>query len=199
MIKKINLRYLNQMTWYRWVKVVYVGLFALAIIVVAKDSFSVFSPRVDEARSYITCQSGETYQLGQSRLQLQGTKLSAADDLRARRLCLTDEQLGATAREHYQYAASLDMDDAALGQKMRSDKSFIYQNAYLLATPAEQNYIVTPVHVKNSVLATILWLIVPTIIIVGVFELIRRVFYYLVLDTFIPEKRERYLFFKLKS
>ena len=198
-IQKINLPYLNQLTWFRWVKIAYVGLFALAIIVVAKDSFSVFAPRVDADNSYITCASGETYSLGHNRLQMQGNNLAKSDDLRARRLCMTDAELGASARENYNYAFDEGIDNAALGQKVRTENSFYYQNAYLLATPTEQNYTLTKVHVKHSVLAKVLWLILPTIIILAIFEVIRRVFYYVVLDTFIPEKRERYLFFKLNS
>lgn len=199
MIKKLDLKFLNKQQWYVVLKYFYVGLFAISIAITAADSFSIFKPKLDPKNSYISCADGQQIPLGEHNFQLNNGTLSAADDRAARRMCMTDAQIGALAREHQFFLASEVTDDTALGQKIRTEQNFMYQNMYMTLTPKEVNYELNEVFVKKGILFILAWLILPVMLITIIFEIIRRIFYYVVLDTFIPEKWERYLFFKLKS
>ena len=199
-MKKLDLTYLNNLQWYRPVKIAYLALFFISMMIVARDSFSVFKPKLDVKNSYIVCQNGQQFSLGDKNFALQGRALATGDDLSARRLCMSDAEIGAQARAYsFWLGKDMSLSDEELGKKVRTGENFMYQNIYMQSTPKEQNYQITEVFVKKNILAVLLWLLLPSLLIVAIFEIIRRVFYYIILDTFIPEKMERYLFFKLKS
>jgi hypothetical protein len=198
MIKKLDLKYLNTQQWFRVLKTFYIGLFAVSILFTAADSFSIFKPTLDPKNSYLTCADGKKIPLGEHNFQITNKSLSASDDMAARRLCMSDAVVGSLARENGFFLASDIESDEALGQKIRSEKNFVYQNMYMNITPKEANYELTEVYVKRSIFLILAWLFLPIMIITTIFEIVRRIFYYIVLDTFIPEKWERYLFFKLK-
>jgi hypothetical protein len=198
MIKKLDLKHLNKQQWFRVLKTFYIGLFAVSILFTAADSFSIFKPTLDPKNSYLTCSNGQKVPLGEHNFQITNKALSSSDDMAARRLCMSDAQIGSLARENGFFLASDIDSDEVLGQKIRTEQNFIYQNMFMNITPKETNYELTEVYVKRSIFVILAWLFLPIMIITTIFEIVRRIFYYIVLDTFIPEKWERYLFFKLK-
>jgi hypothetical protein len=199
-IKKLNLARLNKTEWFKYVKNLYIILFAISISVTAADSFSIFKPKLDPERSYLSCaETGQKVPLGEHNISIVNGSIAAADQAKARRLCMTDAQVGAMARAQQFFLANDTQSDEELGKQIRSENNFVYQNMYMNITPTEQNYELTNVYVKKNIFAMVLWFLIPSLLIVMIFEAIRRTFYYVVLDTFNPEKATRYASFKLKS
>jgi hypothetical protein len=198
-MKRISFRELRKQKWYQYLRYAYLGAFVISLILTMSDSISILKPRLDEKQSYIQCDNGQTYQLSNHGMALTETHiLSTKNDRIARRLCTSDESIGELARSTVTNLPDKNLSNAELGQAIKEGNSFYYQNIYRLLAPKDLNYKVVPVYVKHSIFTMILWLVAPVLILVAIFELELRIFYYITLGRFLPERPQRYLFFKVR-
>lgn len=198
-MKRINFKTLQKKKWYKYLKYTYLTAFVVSFALILNDSLSILRPTINVENSYIQCDNGQRYQLGDYGMYIEkGTGLRDVDDRTAKKLCVDDATIGELARATVLNIPDADLTNEALGAKIKEGSSFIYQNIYLLVAPTDVNYQLVEVYKKHSALTIIGWLLLPILLLVIIFELELRIFYYLVLGKFLPERPSRYLFFKVR-
>lgn len=199
-MKRISLHTLRQKKWFKYLKIGYLAAFAVSLLFVMKDSFSILEPKLDKGNSYVLCDNGQKYTLGSHGMEFSGSQtLTEVSDREAKQLCVSDERLGELARANMSsLLAKEKLTDAELGKRIKEGSGYAYQNIYWLLPELEHNYKVVEVYTHYSLFTKIAWLVLPSLVLVAIFELELRIFYYLVLGRFLPDRPVRYLFFKVR-
>ncbi len=197
-MKRDSLNTLRAKKWFQYLKYFYLGSFVISFLFVVTDSISILRPKLNMQQSKVVCDNGTNYSLADYGMHYENSHLASSDDRIAKRLCISDESVGELARASVAGTKDAELSNVELGKKVKMGGSFSYQNIYLMMTPEDQNYKVEAAYTRPGILGTILWLTIPVLILVGIFELELRIFYYITLGKFLPERPARYLFFKMQ-
>ena len=190
MENKKTLVHLNSKWWYRLIKVFYILMFVIILIVPTITIFNGFKPNFNAENSYIKCNDGQTVNLLQNKIYLYSEYIYTDDDNKIRNLCLSDSEIGGVAKQVYPNGVSSDgvkytnFSDIELGKSVREANSVWI----LKMTPTEKNYELVAVYDERNWLAIIGFSFISIILVIFVFELIKRIFYYVALGTIKPEK-----------
>jgi hypothetical protein len=194
-MRHTSFKALQKKKWFRFLKIGYLSVFIVSIGIIAFDSFSILRPKLDPAHSSIVCDNGARYMLGEHGIEYTGGKtLSRSDGNIAKRLCMSDERLGELARASVVGMPEEKLTNVELGRLIKTSDTYYYQNLYLQFTPQDTNYAVVESTTKPDTFKTISWLCIQLLLLAAIFEVELRIFYYIVLNRFLPERPSRYFF-----
>jgi len=153
---------LNSKIWYRFLKVIYVLIFIPIFIVAFFSGYWDTMPQFDSENSYLKCDNGGKV----NPKNWYSPYLTPSEDETYRKYCAIESEVGET----------LSQEEFTAQWKNLKDKSI------------PKNYEVISIYTKRDWLKTIgisaLW----TVVAILIFELLKRIFYYIVLGSFIPPK-----------
>lgn len=161
---------LNSKWWYRLVKVVYVFLLFSWTIGTAVGVYFLFEPEFDNENSYIACESGKNYRLSENGIFLYSEYMGYYDDKLAKELCTSTETM--TAEEY----------EEKYGEPPKTFLSLDLEKYRLT------EYKLISVYTERDWIATIWYMFLGFLGWLLFFELVRRIFYYVVLGKLIPKK-----------
>ena len=153
---------LNQKWWYRLTKVIFIGTEVLVLVVVIGLIVEQYEPRFDDENSYVYCNSGgfSGFRPKDVGASVYGDYISSFDDRDFRMLC---------------NPTVIKKADGTLMVKRGEP------------TP-EKNYTFTAKYTSRDWTNTLLYSAVAIIVVLFIFELLRRIFYYIVLGSIRPRE-----------
>ncbi|MEK9147661.1 MAG: hypothetical protein AAB593_02010 [Patescibacteria group bacterium] len=164
-----TISYLNSKMWYRAIKVVYLILLASFLIGYPIGIFIAYGPEYDNNSSIIKCANGEEFVL--NRISLSGNFLSDNDIKKAAEsFCLDTPIKMTTAEYEAKYGQLPDYSGLSFSEKIKPR----YE---LISNYTNRNWFASIGYSLLSILAVLLC-----------FEIIRRIFYYVVLGVIRPQK-----------
>ncbi len=158
---------LNSKIWYRILKVAYVLFFIPLFICAIISGYLINLPKFDSEKSYIKCGDGRQLGLEENGIHLYSPYVYSWEGKEIKKLCLSGKYKNNTTGE-------------ILTAQTYVDKFGI--------DSINDNFIVVPVHTKVNwffVIGLSLLSIIATRLL---WELIKRIFYYIVLGNFRPKK-----------
>ena len=157
---------LNNKWWYRLIKVAYIGCFLFALVAPVVGIFASYGPEYDNTKSYIKCANGKEFILSENGITLYSDFMWTTDEERARGLCFDGET---------------DVTKDVYGQlRLR-----------VLSTTANSGkYELISNYTSRNWTATVGFSLLSIFIAALVFELVRRIFYYIFLGSLKPKKYE---------
>lgn len=196
---KKDLRYLNSKWWYRLLKVVFVGMFLLgtiiSVIIVVNDNkpYQVKDYKISCIAEYTnkkTLFAEKDAGLYFFPYETETVYQSITDDnrLKLRNICgFTNDKADELNNEAIAYIneqIKLGTDKTTIQKYLDDSRAYTIEEVYR----TEGGYVAV---VAYSLLTIIISLIIA--------ELVRRIFYYITLGSFLPENPKKYLFFKVKQ
>jgi len=198
---KKDLFWLNSKWWYRLIKVGYFILFLVVIFLSQSFLFSNFGPEIDYKKSYLKCDNGQKLFLEENNIFIFSRNIYGEVVKKNQQLCMDTVELGKEVKSIFnQYS---DYSDYEIGVKVKENLSS--KDVFSKPSPVVPYLDLGYDNYKLIIIKTnFFWvsrLLFPVLFLVGsivIFELFRRIFYYVVLGSFLPEKPKRYLFIKTK-
>ncbi len=157
-----NIQWLNEKWWYRLIKVIYIILFSCVLIISTVGLFIESNPKIDNDKSFIQCANGKKFILSQNDLRLYSEFMYSTDKEKAETLCFDGSTELKKSGERGIY----------IPVSERSEMSGKYE---LITKNTERNW---PLLIG---IILVVW-----VIIYFVFELLRRIFYYILLGKLFP-------------
>jgi hypothetical protein len=170
---------LNSKWWYRLVKVVYVFLLLLLIAGTLVGIYFIFEPKFDNENSYITCENGESYKLSDNGIYTYSGYLDSTDKGKVQKLCATPIKM-TTEEYEKKYGQGLTREQL---EEMGAEPKALDLEKYRLA-----KYDLVSVYTERNWYGTIGFVLLSLFGWVLFFEIVRRIFYYIVLGSLIPRK-----------
>lgn len=167
-----TIKTLNEKWWYRLLKVIYIVLLIMFVFSAITLSFSSYSPKkiYDNEKSFIVCDDGREFSLEENNVYLGiSGRISTSDDKKFNSWCLdgSEEKVenvdGRIARLKKSLATN----------KVEKEKNYIFFSSYKIIGD------------WNNVMLSIFF---SMLTIFAVFELFRRIFYYVILGKMKPKK-----------
>jgi len=188
-----TISYLNSKMWYRSLKVIFILSFILAIIFSLIGVYFEYKPEFDNEKSYVVCKDGRTVSLEDNNIYLYSSYVGSDDDLTIKQRCghsLTLEELKNGVSDDMiierllaNRSKGFDVDNAIKsGYSKEEIKEYLIKN--IDQTEYKLVSIYTPIHWVAVVGYS--FLIILSMIVL--FEIIKRIFYYIVLGTIRPKK-----------
>jgi len=178
---------LNSRAWYRLLKVIYVLFFILIFILSFFSGYFATEPQFDNKNSYIRCDSGSELKPTEIGITLYGSYISLYEAQKIDFLCLTNYDIGAFAQSVYPEYKDLSAEE--VGQKIRNktinDSSFDF---YKQVKFNKGIYTLISVYTKRNWFEAIGISLLSILAACFFYELIKRVFYYIILGSFRPKK-----------
>ena len=176
MDNKNTINYLNSRWWYRLIKTAYLFFFLLGLLGYPIAIFNFYGPEYDNDASYIKCANGKKFILSQNGITLYGEFMGSTDQEKAKNLCFGGvinymEPIRMTKAEY----------EAKYGQAPTVEnvtESGAAGKYELISKYITRNWLVIIGFSLLSILATLF-----------IFELLRRIFYYIVLGNLRPKKQ----------
>lgn len=159
-----TISYLNSKMWYRFIKVVFLLFLFLCLVSSSAAIFTYYSPKYDNAKSYIKCAKGKNFILNQNGINLHSDFMWDFDMEKAKSLC---------------FDGTLDF---------KTDK---YGQTHLETTSETNNsgkYELVSIYTNRNWIATIGFILLSIVISLFIFEATKRGFYYIVLGSIRPKK-----------
>jgi len=165
---------LNGRWWYRLVKVIYIFLLFSWSIGTAIGIYFILEPKFDNENSYITCENGENYKLEENGIYLYSPYIGIYDEMKIEELCSAPVKL--TAEEYEQ----------RYGEPPPSYYEKIKPVDFKPLNPPD--YELVSIYTERNWFATIGYILLAILGWLLFFEIVRRVFYYVVLGSLVPKK-----------
>jgi hypothetical protein len=163
-ISEINARW-----WYRLIKVIYIVIFICCLILPIFIIVTSYEPHFDNNKSYIECADGKNFFLRQNDILLQSDNISLYDQA-AQHLC-------------FDGVITYQPNEATTGWA-----SLFGPTPHVVSTTKNSGkYKLVSKYTKRNWLATIGFSLLSIIVTVIVFELIKRIFYYIILGRILPK------------
>lgn len=176
---------LNKKAWYRLLKVIFITSFLLIFVGIGAISYFKYEPEYHKNDSVVKCDNGRV--LNYDKHQIEYDYIGATDNKRIKFECsqtedgLSDEE---TEIVEYGVESGMTQDDVLKAiSRYRQEK---IQSESIAAM--SKNYEFVAEYESRDWSRTLLFFFVFNLISLGLFELIRRVFYYIVLGSANPEK-----------
>lgn len=191
---------LNGKWWYRLVKVIYIFLLFSWSIGTAIGVYFMLEPEFDNENSYITCENGENYKLEENGLYLYSTYIGTYDKQKIQSLCKAPKEMTrAEYEEKYGEPAPSFVDKirpVSFTPDTPEDNEGLTQEQLLEmgAKPVDlekyrlPRYELVSVYTERNWFATIGYMLLAVLGWLIFFEIVRRVFYYVVLGSLTPKK-----------
>lgn len=161
---------LNNKWWYRLIKVVYLTVFSLSFVGYPVAVFLSYGPEYDNDKSYIKCANGKDFILSKNGINLSSNYMYSWDKDKAENLCFDGV---------IKYESS--------GASSGLLKEFLKPKVISITNNSGKYELVSR-YTSRNYFATIGLSLLSMAITILVFELIRRVFYYVVLGSLKPKK-----------
>ncbi|MFA7285309.1 MAG: hypothetical protein WC011_00470 [Candidatus Paceibacterota bacterium] len=174
---KKDLNYLNSKWWYRLIKVSFVFLFLLSFILPVVGIIFKNTPKFDNSESYVKCANGKKFILNQH--DFSDSFAWRSDKEKAENICF---------------------DGVIKFRDMGNSRGFLsgFMTSEIVSeTENSGKYELISKYTKTNWFNMIVMSLLSLALTIIVFEFIRRLFYYIVLGSFLPEKPKKYLFFKM--
>lgn len=157
---------LNSKWWYRLLKVAVIVSFLISFLVYSDFVYDIYSPQYDNVASNIECANGKVFYLEEWGFYAGTGRLSVYGDNRAKEHCLylTTEN-------------ELDLKNALKDEETRPTLDMIFGG-----------YTLNIVYEERKWFLTIVGIIGVFILHLIVFEIVRRIWYYIVLGSIRPKK-----------
>jgi|AntRauTorcE11897_2_1112592.scaffolds.fasta_scaffold10794_3 hypothetical protein len=176
---------LNEKAWYRLLKVVYVLSLAIALMFPAIVPYVSMAPEYDKENSYVLCDNGRKLLYEEHKLNRDYISSLSANNFKFQ--CLY-EDTGLNTEElailQYGKDSGQSLDDAKVAieeyrkEKFNNEQVVLMDDNYtFIAVYETRNWPLIIISTMGGILATLL-----------LFELTRRIFYYVALGKFKPEK-----------
>ncbi|QQR76582.1 hypothetical protein IPJ63_03750 [Candidatus Nomurabacteria bacterium] len=178
---KKDLKYLNSKWWYRLMKVLIFSILVYALVGIPIAVFDSYAPRFDYENSYISCANGKTFSLKNGGIYAFSDNLGAHNVDRAIELCV--DVIKSSTEVSYVPVSVREALTLKYGTPSINSGKYEFVAIY-----TDRNWIASLSYSIMAIMATLL-----------IFELIRRVFYYIVLGSFFPDNPKKYFMFKLKD
>lgn len=180
--------------WYQFLKVAYVFFFVTIALTWIGGIITHFRPVFNVKESKIICSNNKTLSLVENSIDIIDDHVPLEGDQRVRDLCIPDDELGALIKQTYPREYESYIDETVLGKEMRERYAGSYSYTFPAVQIPKQDYKVVAVYAPRNWKQTILQSVYVLIGLAVVYELLKRVFYYLMFATFFPDKPRRYLF-----
>lgn len=154
---------LNSKVWYRFLKVIYVLFFLPFFISSIYSGYGFTKPHFDNEESYILCDNGQKLRAK----SLTSSYISISHDKTYKRICAIQE--------------------SSVGETL-SEEEFLARYSEIKNQDISSNYKLVSVFTKRNWFKAIGTSVLLTFVIYFFFELTRRIFYYILLGSFIPKK-----------
>jgi hypothetical protein len=206
-----DLKFLNTKSWYRLIKIIYIFVFAVTLIISISTVISSYKPKlsIDQYNPDIFKQT--ILNIYPNAVTASGIRYAdiPASELLGDYLRVSPDGITSDGFNFTPYPITLaqlkNNINVLQNRQVSNDKIQNYVNLY--KTDKNGNF-VSNISQNNRLEKykfiayywfSIIGLLLFSIIIISIaFEFIRRIFYYIVLGSFLPEKPKRYLFFKIK-
>ncbi len=170
-----DLNYLNSKWWYRLIKVVYFFLFLIILITplveIVEDNLS----KYDNKNSYIKCANNKIFFLEENNFPSDGfVSIEKVESL-----CFDGVKKIINNKSNF------------------LDGFQTYEEQIISQTENSGKYTLVSVYTNIKWFKIFYLSFFSSITIIAFFELVRRLFYYIFLGSFLPEKPKKYLFFNI--
>ena len=181
-----TLKELNAKWWYRLVKVCFILLFLFCLITPVVMIVVSYNPIVSESQSSAVCDDGRRLQLGAQQGYENGELTTkyytfSSDYSELALFCSSDKAIASKIRS----LESTTLDDRELANLVRSRLDVFANEVYF----SPNNYTIDYVYTERDWLATIGYSLLSIFITIALFEVARRIFYYIVLGSLRPKKQ----------
>lgn len=166
MENKKTIEYLNTKAWYRFLKVIYLVFLIFFLISPLIAIFFSYSPEYDNTNSYIKCANGKNFFLRDKGINLYDDFMWEDDKEKAKGLCF----------------------DGEVDVEKDSISGHILRAKIISTTENSGKYELISKYTSRNWVATIGFSLLSIAVALLVFELVRRIFYYVVLGKIRPEK-----------
>jgi hypothetical protein len=179
---------LNNRWWYRLVKVVYILALVFSAAIVCLLIFSSITPQFDSANSYVICGNYQNHvTMKDAGVTLYDEYISPDNDTILKYICANTKDLGTAAQEAYPNSTAYqNASPVSLGQSIQLTYPQYNQTLNQMMGFVPDNYTFVPVYTPRNWPLLILYLFIGILCVVLVFEIIRRIFYYIVLGRLRP-------------
>ena len=160
--KAKNRSELNQKSWYRLLKVLYIGFFSLIFIFFVFIIFGINPSKFDNEQSYIKCYDGRSLSLSGNNIYLYSDYISTYDDVSIKKMCAYNPD-----------------DPININPDRPDDLARLH--------PIAKNYNLISIY-RKTVAQNIWYSIILFFVVLGISEFLKRIFYYIVFGKFIPHK-----------
>ncbi|GEM_PF-1305990 len=187
MENKNSISHLTSNWWYRLIKVVYLFFLVIALIGFSAGIFFSFSPEYDNNRSYIKCANGKEFVLSENGITLYSDFMWSTDRDKAVRLCSDIATLTEPQRTQLDgIVLKMDSDGASTPdiQVIVND----FKQKYGQPSPNSGKYELVSKYTNRNWVAIIGFSLLSIVATLLFFEVIRRIFYYIVLGSLRPKK-----------
>lgn len=188
-----TITYLNSKMWYRFIKVIFILSFILAIIFPLIGVYFEYKPEFDNKKSYVVCKDGRTVSLEDNNIYLYSSYIGSNDDLTIKQRCGNS-----FSSEEFKKGVS---DDMIIERLLANrNKSFDVDNAikygyskkeiadYLIKNIDKTEYKLVSILTPTKWNAIVGYSFLVILSVIAFFELIKRIFYYIVLGAIRPKK-----------
>jgi hypothetical protein len=177
---------LNSKWWHRLIKVCFILLFLFCLITPVVIVVSSYNPTINESESSAVCDDGRQLQFGAKQGYENGELITryyvfSRDYSEIAVFCASDRAIATKARSLY---GPTTLDDQELARLVRSRLDVYGEDLYF---PSD-NYTINYVYTKRDWIGTIGYSLLSVVVTLLIFELVRRIFYYVVLGSLRPKK-----------
>lgn len=163
-----SIKWLNEHWWYRLIKVMYIIFLTLIIVIPPFVIINEYKPKFDNDSSYIKCANGKEFILSKNNIYLYNDYMWSHDKDKATSLCFDG------SIEYTNYGTGIWKDLTVPKITSTTENSGKYQ--------------LISIYKNRDWTRTLGFSLVSTVVIIILFELIRRIFYYVILGSIRPPK-----------
>jgi len=174
---------LNAKWWYRLIKVIYVGLFVLALLLVVIGAFSKYGPKFDAQKTYVSCNNGTNINPKDYGVNLYSEFIWTDDDKKLNFACLSNKDIGEIAKTAYPNTYN-DLSDEEIGKRVRERNFDFYKKVAL----DQKTYKLIPAYTERDWSKTFGFSFIIVLLVTFIFEGTRRLFYYVSLGKWFPKE-----------
>jgi len=184
---KKTIAYLNSKWWYRLLKVVFVAFFLLVAAVVITVIFEEKSPEqvFDNQSSYVLCNDGRKLGLDENNVIMTSAYMYSFQEDIFKRACAYN------SNSQFDFEAGLSDEEIAdlEAQQYNSVDEYALSLGATITNHNDINFVLIPSYItEGGYLQVFIYSILALICVYLGFEIIRRIFYYVLLGTFVPSK-----------
>ena len=174
---------LNTKIWYRFIKVIFILLYVLCFVSVIGIAYTVTEPEFDKENSYIKCSNGRI--LSQDEYPFDSDYLIYSDDSEVKRVCTMDSPQHAEYLQEIRETAQWGVDNGKTEQEVMAAILKYKQQKFEEAGGYDmpKNYEFYPKYDPRNQTLFVGYTLGSGLIVLMFFELMRRIFYYIVLGT----------------
>lgn len=188
-----TISYLNSKVWYRSLKVIFILSFILAIIFPLIGVYFEYKPEFDNKKSYVVCKDGRTVSLEDNNIYLYSSYVGGDDDLTIKKRCTAALTFDEFKKDLSDYASierllenrsdGFDVDNA-----IKAGYSKEEVQKYLEKTINKTEYKLVSIYTPIHWVAVVGYSFLIILSVIVFFEIIKRIFYYIVLGVIKPKK-----------